>query len=354
MLNPGAFWDFFLAFTVVLVVMPVLIHFAPKMGLLDHPDERKQHEGKVPLVGGVAVYIGLLVVLGVRHFELAGVREMLAAGMLLVATGVVDDRRHMSYRVRFLVQVVASALMVFGAGVLLVDFGHLLAGFTFPLAWAAIPMTVFCVVGVTNASNMIDGVDGLSAGIMLVTLLGLSAAVWLGGGRLADSPEIPVLMGTIVAYLLFNFRLPWRSRALAFFGDAGTLVLGLMLAWLLVRHSQGANRDIAPVTALWLFAVPLFDTVFVMIKRYQAGVSMVEGDREHLHHAFLRSGWSVNGTVVAIVMVAVGFAALGLLLEKVQVPEYIRFYGFVGVSMGYYFTMNRAWKSGRFLGKEIF
>ena len=129
--NPGAFWDYVMAFTVVLASLPVLIHVAPKFGLIDHPDERKQHAGSVPLVGGIALFIALLVVLGIRHFGQAGIKEMLAGGLLLVVIGVIDDRGHINPRYRFLIQIAAACLMIFGAGVLLSDFGHLLG--TFPI-----------------------------------------------------------------------------------------------------------------------------------------------------------------------------------------------------------------------------
>jgi len=294
----------------------------------------------------------LLVVLGTRHFEQSGVPELLAGGVLLLAMGMVDDRGDVRARYRFLVQVIASCLMIFAAGVVLYDFGFLLANWPLYLGWASIPATVFCVLGVTNATNMIDGMDGLSGSLALVALAGLQMAAWQSG-YVSSIPEIPVLAGAVSAYLLFNLNLPWRDKSLVFFGDAGTLLLGFVLAWLFVELSQGTGRVIAPVTALWLFAVPLLDTVFLMIKRKLAGKSMVEADREHLHHAFLRSGWSVNQSLAVIVLGAIGFAGFGLVLERYGVAEFVSFYAFLAVSGLYYFGMSRVWGTGRFLGNEI-
>lgn len=353
MLNPGPTWDFLLTFTAVLVLMPVLIHLAPRLGLEDRPDTRKDHTGRVPLVGGIALFGGLALILAVRHGFGGDIGVLLGAGALLVAMGAWDDRGHLTPRFRFVVQIAAVCLMIFGAGVVLRDFGQLLWPATLPLGWLAVPVTLFCVVGVTNATNMIDGMDGLSASVLLVSLAGLGLAHWVHGLSLAHDPVSAALMGGLCAYLLFNLRLPWRSRAWVFLGDAGTLFLGFLLAWLLVDHSQGSARVIAPVTALWLFAVPLLDTVFVMIKRRQAGLSMVGADREHLHHAFLRSGWSVNGTLGMIVLAAAGFTALGLVLERRGVAEYFSFALFLAVSAAYYITMSRAWRNRRFLGREI-
>lgn len=352
-MEPGATWDFLLAFTVVMMAMPVLIFFAPQFGLIDTPDQRKNHSGHVPMVGGLAVFIGLFIVLGLRHLAVPGVREMLAGGLLLVAIGVVDDRNHIHPRYRFLMQIVASSLMIFSAGVLLLSFGQLLGPFDLPLSILAIPISVFCVVGVTNATNMIDGMDGLSSSVVLVALGALAVAACRKGVALSSIPEIPVIAGAVSAYWLFNVRLPWRSRAMVFFGDAGTLLLGFLVAWLMVRSSQGEGRIIAPVTALWLFAVPLMDTVFLMIRRKLDGQSMIEADRRHLHHAFLRSGRSVGTTLVIMVLASLSMAAAGLLMEICGLAEFWRFYAFMLLSGVYFVGMSMTWSQKRFLGRAI-
>ncbi len=351
--RPGATGDFLMAFGAVLIALPALIHYAAKLGLVDRPDERKVHHGEVPLVGGIALYLGLLLALGFRHLAEWPLAMFLAGGFLLVLVGSWDDRHQLTTRVRFLVQIAAACLMIFMAGVELADFGRLLSSQTLGLGWLAVPVTLFCVVGVTNATNMIDGMDGLCASLALVTLAGLAAAHQLRGVPLAAAPLLVALAGGLCAWLLYNLRLPWRRRAMAFLGDAGTLLLGFALAWLLVASSQGPGRVIAPVTALWLFAVPLLDTVFVMIKRRQAGVSMVEADQEHLHHAFLRSGWGVNATLAMVVATAAVLAAVGLLLERSGVAENMRFLAFLSLAAAYYLAMNRAWRTHRFLGRPI-
>lgn len=353
MLSSGAGWDFLGAFALVVILLPVLIRLAPRIGLVDAPSERKRHRGSVPLVGGLAVFIALAAVLLARHAQAPGVAALLAAGTLLVGVGVADDRAHIHPRWRFLFQIAACVLMILGAGVVLDDFGQLLGPFTAKLGWFALPVTVFCVVGATNATNMIDGMDGLSAGMLLVALAGLAGAAILGGAGLGGLPELPVLAGALLAYGLFNLRLPGRPRALTFFGDAGTLLTGFVLAWLLVRHSQGPGRIIAPVTALWLFAVPLIDTVFLMIERARHGHGMTEADRRHLHHAFLRSGWSVNATLLALLGAATVMAAAGLLLLASDLAEYVAFYIFMSVCGMYYLAMRRAWATRRFLGRPI-
>ena len=350
-LTPQYPW-LYTSFIAVLLALPLLSRLAPRLGLLDRPDARKRHRGEVPLVGGLALFVGLAVAYLVNHYGDARLAWMLGGGLLLVAVGIFDDRQEVSTLLRFAMQTAACLLMALGADVYLRDFGQLLWAGTLPLGWAAIPVTVFCVVGVTNALNMIDGMDGLSASISLVCLAGLYAALRFSGAAVG-MPELPALAGGLLAYLLFNLRLPWRPRALAFFGDAGTLLLGFLLGWMLVQYSQGPARVIAPVTALWLLAVPLMDTVFVMIKRKRAGQPMTGADREHLHHAFLRSGHSVTVTLLLMVLLASLLAGTGLALEFSGLPEYLSYYVFLAACGLYYGLMSRSWRTRRFLGRAI-
>jgi UDP-GlcNAc:undecaprenyl-phosphate GlcNAc-1-phosphate transferase len=345
--------EFAETFTATLILLPVLIHLAPRLGLLDHPDERKQHSGSVPLVGGLSLLGGLLLVSVLRHLGDSRMSLMLAAGIVVAAAGLLDDRWGLSAGKRFVLQTLACAIMVFAADVMLRDFGHLLWPGTLALGWMAVPVTLFCVVGATNAVNMTDGMDGLAASLVLVALSGLAGAMWLGGKALAATPEVPMLTGGLCAFLLFNLRLPWRKQALAFLGDSGTLLLGFVLGWLLVEQSQGVARSIAPVTALWLLAVPLMDTVFVMIKRGRAGKSMVEADREHLHHAFLRSGWSTNQALLLIVLWACLLAGAGLTMQFGGVSERWSFALFLALCGAYYGLMSHVWRVHRFLGRPV-
>ena len=353
MTNPGASWDLLVAFTVVIIAMPVFIRLAPRLGLVDLPDDRKHHHGNVPLVGGLAIFLGLVITLGLRHSSDQGLLVLLGSGALLAAMGAWDDRRELSAFSRFLVQAICATAMVLMAHVGLHSFGDLLGTGPLLLSWFEVPVTIFCVVGITNATNMIDGMDGLSASLALVTLTGLSLAIGQNAGALQDYPEIPTLIGAICGYLLFNLRLPWRGRALAFFGDAGTLLTGFLLAWLLIRHSQGPKPDIWPVTALWLIAIPLMDTLFLMIQRKRVGQSMFKADRSHLHHAFLRAGWSTNGTLLAIIATATGLAGCGLLLQRYAGAEYISFACFLLISAAYYLAMNKVWKQRQLFGRPI-
>ena len=164
-------------------------------------------------------------------------------------------------------------------------------------------------------------------------------------------PMLVVGSGAATGFLMFNGR--WTRRARVFLGDAGSLSIGFVLAWLFIDLSQGEGRVMAPVTALWIFAVPLMDTVFVMIERIRLGHSPVRGGQDHIHHLFLRAGFSVNQTVLAITLVAVVCAAIGVVTEWRDTPEHWRFAGFLGLCALYYFLLQRAWASRRWLGRAV-
>jgi UDP-GlcNAc:undecaprenyl-phosphate GlcNAc-1-phosphate transferase len=161
------------------------------------------------------------------------------------------------------------------------------------------------------------------------------------------------MFAATLGFLLLNARLPWNRRARVFLGDSGSTLMGFVLGWYFIDLSQGSQRAFAPVTALWLFALPLLDTVFLLIRRLLEGKSPFEADQEHLHHAFLRSGFSVGATWVWLISLAVFLAVLGLLGEFFRWPEYARFYAFLALAAIYYQAMNRTWKTGSFMGRSI-
>ena len=151
----------------------------------------------------------------------------------------------------------------------------------------AIPFTVFVTVGVINSINMSDGLDGLCGNLTMVSLLGLgtAAALWSNSG---DFRLINMLSAAVAGFLLFNQRTIWRTRALVFLGDAGSMLLGFVLAWFTIEICQAPIAAISPAAALWFVAVPVMDTVGVMLRRLLAGLSPFHADSQHLHHLLIQ------------------------------------------------------------------
>lgn len=335
-----------------LLLMPVLMRAAIRLDLLDRPGGRKAHQGAVPLVGGLAMYLAFAFGLMSLPEGLGSMRALVAGATLLVVVGVLDDMSELTSASRFLAQIIAGLLMVFWADVVLLDLGNLVSTQLVTLGVWSIPLTVFAVVGVINALNMIDGVDGLAGSVSLVCALALALLAGMNGNVVAMSVLL-VLAAAILVFLSFNLRLPWQRRARVFMGDAGSMFLGFALGWFLVQLSQGEAAAFSPAVALWLFGLPLIDTITMMLRRMARGRSPFAADREHFHHVLLMVGFSSKTTLAIMVSAAVLMAAIGILGQLAGVPDAMMFYGFLAVFACYFYMILRAWRVMRFLRRAI-
>ncbi len=327
------------AFAIVATV--VLAYLAPTIGLVDHPGGRKDHDGAVPVVGGIALVLTLLYAVFV--FKNPTVHPaFLAAAAILVVVSVWDDWKELHHIPRFLAQIVAVLVMVYGAGVELRSVGNLLGWRSIGLAALSVPMTVFAVVGVINAVNMIDGMDGLAGSTSLVSLAWYGVAATLSGLH-SQAGLAWILCGGLAGFLLLNLRLPWQPRARVFLGDAGSTLLGFALAWLAIDLTQGAGRTMPPIAALWVVLLPLADTVSLMARRRARGQSPFHPDREHIHHFLLAHGFSVSGALGVLVAASLVFGAVGVGGWYVGVPEPALFGAFVFGFFAYHYAIKRAW-----------
>lgn len=316
---------------------------AVRAGLVDRPGGRKAHEKATPLVGGLAVFLVFLAGVQVAGAELASWWPLALGGGLLVAIGLLDDFRTLSAGKRFLVQIIAAVILYQYGHTGLRDLGELVGGETLDLGLLSLPFTVFCVVGIVNATNMLDGLDGLAGGMLLVffALLGLLAH---GAGLVEDFRMLLVICAALGGFLALNFR--WRDDrpARIFMGDAGSLFLGLVAAWFLMRFSQQPTELFHPITAVWLFALPIMDTVSIMVRRVMRGRSPFAPDREHFHHILLLAGFKVRTTVLVMLFLSLLLAGVGLYGEYRGVPQYVMFYLFLGLFGLYFWGVLHAWK----------
>lgn len=339
------------AFAIVATV--VLSYVAPVLGLVDNPGGRKDHAAPVPVVGGIALVLTLLYAVFV--FNRAVVPPaFLAAAAILVVVSVWDDWKELHHIPRFVAQVAAVLVMIYGAGVQLSSVGNLFGFRPIGLWVFAVPMTVFAVVGVINAVNMIDGMDGLAGSTSLVSLAWYGVAATLAGlTGLADLAWI--LCAGLAGFLLLNLRLPWQPRAKVFLGDAGSTLLGFALAWFAIDLTQGPGRTMPPIAALWVVLLPLADTVSLMARRRSRGKSPFHPDREHIHHFLLAHGLSVSGALLVLVGVSVLFGAVGVFGWRMGVPQPVMFYAFAALFFAYHYAIKRAWAKlyeGGFTGPE--
>lgn len=328
-----------------LALQPLALHW----GLVDEPDARKRHHGPVPLVGGIAMMLALFFALMLLDMPLTPWRPLFVGMAILLLVGLFDDARELHPRNRLLAQVGVALLMVFWGKVYLTDLGDLLGLGTLTLGWLALPVTVFAVVGVINAVNLSDGMDGLAGSLALVTL-GSMALVTQQTNLLN---LLILLMAVILGFLLFNLRSPWLAKAQIFMGDGGSLVLGFAIAWFAVALTQGEQRVIAPVTVLWLCAVPLFDTVASLLRRALNHRALMQPDRGHFHHILLAAGFSVPQTWVTMVSFAALCALFGLYGHYAHWPEPLMFSLFLVIFALFFAVMRRAWRVKCLLGRML-
>lgn len=334
---------FTVAFASSVALICALRPAAVRLGFTDAPCDRKQHDGHVPLVGGLAIYLSLLALSLIFPFWRAQQGTwLIALGLPLLLVGLADDRWHLSASKRFAVEIGCSLFAVMYCGIRINDVGHLFPHVGGTLVLLAVPLSVVGMVGVVNAINMADGVDGLAGGLAALTFAALALLSFQANPAIAL--QLISFMAVLVGFLVFNSRFFGRKRASIFMGDGGSLFVGFALAWYLTMLSQGPEAVIRPVSALWLLAVPLLDTVTIMIRRIQHGRSPFGADREHLHHLLLAAGFDAHRTVLIILSMHFCFILFGIASIHYNMPDWVAFGLFVGVFALYFAGTCRAWK----------
>lgn len=317
-----------LAVTVALT--PLLMRYAAHWRLVDVPDTRKLHAGSVPVVGGIAMGLALLLALAAIHPVADNTQFLALAGAVVVTLcgGVLDDRFNLRASLKFAFQIAAAALLVVWGGALLTHLGNLMSENLFTLGRWSVALSIFAIVGVMNAINMADGVDGLAGSLVLAACLGFGYMA-VTGGNAALFTAICLTAGAVAGFLLFNLRPPSRGAAAVYMGDTGSLLLGLLLAWFAIRLAMDEHPALAPITAVWIVGLPIADTVTIMLRRMLRGRSPFLADREHLHHILAALGLSQGRVVGVMCAIAIGFAAIGIAAERMSIAQHVMFYAYV-------------------------
>jgi UDP-GlcNAc:undecaprenyl-phosphate GlcNAc-1-phosphate transferase len=332
-----------IAFLVGAAATIVLARAAGALKLVDHPGGRKAHARPVPLVGGLAIFIAFLgAAAAVGITSSAG--YFLFALSIIIAVGMWDDVTDISPRVKFVIQIIASCLMIWGAGIQLTSVGDLLGWRTIGLTIFAIPLTIFAIVGVINAVNMMDGLDGLGGSVALVAFAWY-AAVAAHSGLEVQLETALIFCGAIAGFLLFNLRFPWQPQARVFLGDAGSLMIGFALGWFAIDLTQGPGRSFPPIAALWVLLLPLADCVSLMTRRVMKRKSPFVADRHHIHHYLLARGFTHGQTLGILVALAASFGAVGFLGWRLGLPEAALFWPFFLGFFAFHHWIKRAWKA---------
>ena len=313
---------------------------AKKVGLVDKPNERKHHNGAIPLIGGISICLTILYFLFNNRDIIHNTSLYAGCISILVIIGALDDKYDISYKIRFAVQAILSIVMMSLGNIELKTIGDVFGtGEVITLGWFGYLVTVIAVIGAINAFNMVDGIDGLLGGLSVVTFGGLGVML-AHDGQYNISYLCLVMVVIIVPYILLNLGVFGRKRKV-FMGDAGSMLIGFTVIWFLLLSSQnGKAPPLRPVTALWLIAIPLMDMAAIMIRRIKRGDSPFKPDRNHLHHIFQRLGLSSTQTLIVICSIAAIFAGVGIFSEILNIPESIMFYAFVISFCLYLYVIN--------------
>lgn len=312
----------FITFIVTVAFLFALRPVATSIGLVDSPGGRKLHVGNVPIVGGIAMFIGVLagfIVIGIVNNMTIG---LVFSFFLLVAIGAIDDKYTVPAVVRVLVQVCAVLIMTFGAKLSLQSIGDPFGFGEIELGPFALAGTLVVAVTVINAYNLVDGVDGL-AGILAMIAL---ASVAIVGGLQAESTIIAMIVaGSISGFLVFNFPVVANRRIRTFMGDAGSTLLGFTIFWGTLGVSQGSDALISPVVGLWFAAIPVFDSLTCFVRRVTAGRSPFKPGRDHFHHTLKRGGFGVQQKLAILGGLQLIYATLAILGHFGGVPDFVLF-----------------------------
>ena len=329
----------FVAFIATFISISVLRPFAFSINLTDKPSNRKVHQGVVPLIGGLGMFFGFMISVLTPTVDLNIIKYFLLASFIVVIVGVLDDHRNISVGFRLFFQTIAAVIIAVVADVNIESLGDLvLRGEILLHSWSVF-FTIFAIIGAMNAVNMSDGIHGLAAVISFFTLLSLTYFCYIGANY--QSLTIAILMCAVIPpFIVDNLCIFRAEKRRIFMGDAGSMFLGLGIVWLLINLSQGESQIFSPVIALWLFAIPLLDSISSILRRVVVGKSPFNPDLNHLHHLLLRMGFSSKSVLIIISTFSLIMILSGVMCELNEISEWKMFAGFVAIFTIYFVLIN--------------
>ncbi len=330
---PNYMLAFLIAIGAALVVTPGVILFAAKTGAMDAPDARKVHKKPIPRIGGIGIYIafmaGMLVVMSMNvlteevSHELIG---LLFGGSLIVLLGIIDDYKNLPAKVKLVGQIIAATVLVVVFDVR-IDFITDPFGDYLFLEFMAIPATIFWIVGLTNTVNLIDGLDGLAAGVSTIACITIFL-VALQQDILLVAVLTAALAGAAMGFLYYNF-----NPARIFMGDSGSMFLGYMLAGISIIGAVKCAATIALIVPILALGLPILDTAFAIVRRYRGGVPIFKPDKGHLHHRLLDLGFTQRQAVLLMYVISALLGLSAVALTEVSPQFAILIVGLVVVAV---------------------
>jgi len=285
------FYSFITSILISIALTPLLMRYAKQLRMIDEPGGRKVHEVAIPRCGGIGLAVGTIVAMLLFVPFGQEIMGLISGGAIILLFGLLDDRYELSYKWKFLGQFIAViAVMLGGISIFNLPFNGLEQGSIF----ITLPLTIFFSIGVINAVNLSDGLDGLAAGIMLLSFCTIAFLAIEGDSQVVAVIALAV-SGGIVGFLWFN-----THPAVVFMGDTGSQFIGYMATFLTLYLTQIGNQTLNPALPLLILGLPILDTLTVMIRRIRRGQSPFSADKTHIHHRLLERGFTHAEAVSAI------------------------------------------------------
>ena len=297
-----------------ILITPIVKKIAFKIGATDKPNQRKVHQKIMPRLGGLAIYISFVVGVLIVQPQSTNPNTLIAVmigSAIVIITGILDDMFELSAKVKFLAQIIAAAVVIFYGGVQ-VEFINLpFSDGQLEFGFLSIPITFLWIVGITNAINLIDGLDGLAAGVSSIALITISVMAIL-----IPNPFVVVmgaiLLASTLGFLIFNFY-----PAKIFMGDTGALFLGYMIAVLSLLGFKNVTM-ISLIIPVIILGVPISDTFFAILRRIVNKKPLSAPDKSHLHHCLLGLGFTHRQTVLIIYAMAAFFGLAAVIFSQAK------------------------------------
>ncbi|WP_232311252.1 glycosyltransferase family 4 protein [Robertmurraya korlensis] len=308
-----------ICFLAAILFTPVVKKLAFLIGATDQPNQRKVHQKIMPRLGGLAIYISFLIgvfILDPSDFYLISVLNLdgsihlpiLLGSLIIILTGAFDDVKEISPRVKLLGQI-AAALVVVVVGDLRVDFINLPFGGQLDFGYLSIPITMAWIIGITNAINLIDGLDGLAAGVSTIALFTIAGMAYFMGNPYVMVMALILAVSTL-GFLLYNFH-----PAKIFMGDTGALFLGFMISVLSLLGFKGVTF-VSLIIPVIILGVPISDTLFAIVRRLVNKQPLSAPDKSHLHHCLLKLGYTHRQTVLLIYAMSAVFGLAAFIFSQ--------------------------------------
>ncbi|WP_079506650.1 glycosyltransferase family 4 protein [Mesobacillus jeotgali] len=296
-----------LCFICSILITPIVKKLAFRLGATDAPNKRKVHVKVMPRMGGLAIYLTFLIGVFIMNPDSPYHFAIITGSVIIILTGILDDIFNLSAKVKLINQVAAALVVVLWGGID-VDFINLPFEGKLEFGVLSVPITILWIVGVTNAINLIDGLDGLAAGVSSIALISISAMAIVMGDIYVMTIGFILLVSTL-GFLFYNFH-----PAKIFMGDTGALFLGYMIAVLSLLGFKNVTF-ISFIVPVIILGVPMTDTIFAIIRRLVNKTPLAAPDKSHLHHRLLDHGFTHRQTVILIYAISAMFGLTGFIFS---------------------------------------